>query len=148
MEGPRSGATPGYPTCVNPPLLTGFFVKAFTLNCHIKETILCTIDPYYGTLTKFLNKNALNLLRCCNPHYAPGGPVPGPGSGVRIRSFRKLRVPYFGVLVIRIPLFRVLYLGPLFSETSNWSCCLRRRYELQAHTVHLRVPAVFVTPAF
>ena len=36
-------------------------------------------------------------------------------------SFRKLGggggVPYFGVLIIRILLFRVLYWGPLFSET-------------------------------
>ena len=32
-------------------------------------------------------------------------------------SFRKLGAPYFGVLIIRILLFRVLYLGPLFSET-------------------------------
>ena len=32
-------------------------------------------------------------------------------------SFRKLGVPYFGVLIIRILLFRVLYQGPLFSET-------------------------------
>ena len=32
------------------------------------------------------------------------------------RSFRKLGVPYFGVLITRILLFRVLDLGPLFSE--------------------------------
>ena len=32
-------------------------------------------------------------------------------------SFRKLRVPEFGVLQIRILLFRVLYKGPIFSET-------------------------------
>ena len=32
-------------------------------------------------------------------------------------SFRKLGVPYFGVLIIRILIFRVLYEGPLFSET-------------------------------
>ena len=32
-------------------------------------------------------------------------------------SFRKLGVPCFGVLIIRILLFRVLYSGPLFSET-------------------------------
>ena len=31
--------------------------------------------------------------------------------------FRKFGVPYFGVLIIRILLFRVLYQGPLFSET-------------------------------
>ena len=35
-------------------------------------------------------------------------------------SFRKLGVPYFGVLIIRILLFRVLYWGPLFSETPKW----------------------------
>ena len=35
--------------------------------------------------------------------------------------FRKLGVPYFGVLRIRILLFRVPYLGPLFSETPIWS---------------------------
>ena len=32
-------------------------------------------------------------------------------------SFRKLEVPYFRVLIIRILLFRVLSQGPLFSET-------------------------------
>ena len=32
-------------------------------------------------------------------------------------SFRKLGVPYFGVLIIKILLFRVLYLGPLFSNS-------------------------------
>ena len=32
-------------------------------------------------------------------------------------SFRKLGVPYVGVLIIRILLFRVLYSSPLFSET-------------------------------
>ena len=31
-------------------------------------------------------------------------------------SFPKLGVPYFGVLIIRL-LLRVLYSGPLFSET-------------------------------
>ena len=31
--------------------------------------------------------------------------------------FRKLEVPYFGILIVRILLFRVLYEGPLFSET-------------------------------
>ena len=34
-----------------------------------------------------------------------------------IREFPTIGVPYFGVLIIRILLFRVLYLGPLFSET-------------------------------
>ena len=32
-------------------------------------------------------------------------------------GFRKLGVPYFGVLIMRILLFRVLYWFPLFSET-------------------------------
>ena len=32
-------------------------------------------------------------------------------------DFPKIRAPYFGVLIIRILLFRVLYWGPLFSET-------------------------------
>ena len=32
-------------------------------------------------------------------------------------SLRKLGVPYLGVPTIRILLFRVLYKGPLFSET-------------------------------
>ena len=34
-------------------------------------------------------------------------------------SFRKLGVPYSGVLIIRILLFKVLYWGPLFSENSQ-----------------------------
>ena len=32
-------------------------------------------------------------------------------------SFRKFGVPYFGVLIIRILGFRVLYEGPVLSET-------------------------------
>ena len=36
-------------------------------------------------------------------------------------SFRKLGVPYLGVLIVRILLFRVLYLGPLFSEIPIYS---------------------------
>ena len=31
-------------------------------------------------------------------------------------------VPSFEVLMIRILLFRVLYWGPLFSETPIWAC--------------------------
>ena len=34
-----------------------------------------------------------------------------------IWEFPKIREPYFGVLIIRILLFEVLYQGPLFSET-------------------------------
>ena len=37
--------------------------------------------------------------------------------GVVFGSFRNLGVPYFGVLIIKILQFRVLYSGPLFSET-------------------------------
>ena len=40
--------------------------------------------------------------------YFPKGPC---------GSFRTQGVPYFGVLIVRILLFRVLYQGPLFSET-------------------------------
>ena len=37
---------------------------------------------------------------------------------VNVRSgFPKIRVPDFGVLIIRILLFSVLYWGPLLSET-------------------------------
>ena len=40
-------------------------------------------------------------------------------------GFPKIRVPYLGVLIIRILLFMVLYWGPLFSETtmllSEWA---------------------------
>ena len=32
-------------------------------------------------------------------------------------SFRKLGVPYFGVLIVRMALFRVLFLGSTISET-------------------------------
>ena len=34
-------------------------------------------------------------------------------------EFPKIGVPYFGDLIIRILLFRVLYWGPLFLETPN-----------------------------
>ena len=34
-------------------------------------------------------------------------------------EFPKTGVPYYGDLIIRILLFRVLYWGPLFSETPN-----------------------------
>ena len=40
-----------------------------------------------------------------------------PALRTSIWEFPKTRVPYFGVLIIRIPLFRVLKKGPLFSET-------------------------------
>ena len=40
--------------------------------------------------------------------------------GLGFREFPKIGVPYLGVLTIRILLFRVLYWGPLFSETPIW----------------------------
>ena len=42
------------------------------------------------------------------------------GYSREVGSFRKLGVPYLGVLIIRILLFRVLYRGPIFSETLKW----------------------------
>ena len=42
-------------------------------------------------------------------------------SEIRIWDLPKFRVPYFGVLFIRILLFRVPYYGPLFSETPIWN---------------------------
>ena len=36
---------------------------------------------------------------------------------VAIWGFPKIRGTLFGVLIIRILLFKLLYLGPLFSET-------------------------------
>ena len=46
--------------------------------------------------------------------YTPVSPAAGLEQGW---DFPKIRVPYLGVLIIRILLFRVLYWGPLFSET-------------------------------
>ena len=38
--------------------------------------------------------------------------------GLRFGSFRNLGVPYFGVLILRILLFRVLFLGsPIFGNS-------------------------------
>ena len=41
------------------------------------------------------------------------------GPVFKVGTFGKLGYLNFGVLIIRILLFRVLYLGPLFSETSK-----------------------------
>ena len=53
---------------------------------------------------------------------------PGAGTFTRLPpggdmwDFPKNRgVPYFGVLIIGILLFRVLYWGPLFSQTPMWA---------------------------
>ena len=52
-------------------------------------------------------------------HFAEGSdPVE---RDLKFGSLRKFGVPYFGVLKARILLFRVLYWGPLFSETPIWS---------------------------
>ena len=40
-------------------------------------------------------------------------------------EFPKIRVPYLGVLKIRILVFRVLYKGPLFSETPKSNGCVK-----------------------
>ena len=51
---------------------------------------------------------------------APWGKAPGPEKPEAPNlngTFRKEGVPYFGVLIMRILLVRVLYSGPLFSET-------------------------------
>ena len=44
-------------------------------------------------------------------------------------SFRKFGVPYLRGLIIRILLFRVLYYGPLFSETLKWHTLFRVPYD-------------------
>ena len=41
-------------------------------------------------------------------------------------SFRKSGVAYLGVLIKRSQLFRVLYQGPLFSETPRWAVRIGR----------------------
>ena len=43
----------------------------------------------------------------------------GPAANAKSQKweFPRIGVPYFGVLIIRILQFRVLYSGPLFSET-------------------------------
>ena len=62
--------------------------------------------PFVGFMARFL----LGLP-------ASGRTLSGPGVAVRIWDFPTIRVPYFGVLNIRILLFRVRKKGPLFSET-------------------------------
>ena len=79
------------------------------------------------------------------------------GSEAVTWEFPKIGVPYFGVLIIRILLFRVLYLGPLFSETPTfpetvqshcvrlWSLVLRPVKSLnttRVYTPHMQIPEV------
>ena len=47
-----------------------------------------------------------------------GGIIPLPLVVNSCGNFRKLGVPYFGVLIIRILLFKARKMGPRFSETS------------------------------
>ena len=62
---------------------------------------------------------------------------------VLIWEFSKLGLPYFGVLIIRILLTRVLYSGPLFSETpisfyarSSRGFQFQKVFRIQAFWVH------------
>ena len=52
-------------------------------------------------------------------------------------TFRTLGVPYFGVLIIRILLSRVLYQGPLFSETPM--CYVQKDCGLQPSALHKEI---------
>ena len=63
--------------------------------------------------------NKLGTHEFCNPKLLKPEALNG--------SFRNLGVPYLGVRIIRILLFRALYQGPLFSEnpkpqTLNHTC--------------------------
>ena len=40
-------------------------VQGFNVSYHNEETILFTIDPYYGNLTSIPNKNPVLGSRCC-----------------------------------------------------------------------------------
>ena len=68
------------------------------------------LDPSAFGRSSFQN-HAKCLQKCAVRIFSKKPEISGNG------SFRKLGVPYFGVLVIRILLFRVLHEGPLFSET-------------------------------
>ena len=46
---------------------------------------------------------------------------------VAIWGFPKIRGTLFGVLIIRILLFKLLYLGPLFSENPHFAVVLETR---------------------
>ena len=48
-------------------------------------------------------------------------------------SFRKLGVPHLGALIIKILLFRVLYWGPVFSETPIWALIIA--YTILVHSI-------------
>ena len=60
-------------------------------------------------------------------------------------SFRKLGVPYLGVLIIRILLFRVLYESPLFSETPKLTKLFHPRTFVQSRCLVLLTKWLHVT---
>ena len=83
--------------------------------------------------------------------YRARGPF-GPKTSVRIAlnlygSFRKLGGTLFGVLIIRILLLRVLYWGPLFSETPilHKSIAKNERRYLQSSNPKLQTPNANLT---
>ena len=73
--------------------------------CHIllPVSMICTASPGVSACSRNSGRHTPR------PDFSQ--------SSAPIGSFRKLGVPYFGVLRIRILLFKVLFSGPLFSET-------------------------------
>ena len=55
-------------------------------------------------------------------------------------TFRKLGVPYFGVLIVRILLFRVLYQGPLSSEALICRTVETRSADVKGLEFQVRTP--------
>ena len=90
---------------------------------ELTQNIVNTCNDSIG-FTKPLSKPLyqIGIFKFARYEIWKGRPTPA-GSGVEARnqdiygSFRKFRVRYFGIRIIRILLFRVLYPGPLFSET-------------------------------
>ena len=60
-------------------------------------------------------------------------------------SFRKLGVPYFGVLILRILLLRVLYPGPR-PETPMWSLSLIQTLNWYMSSRHAQHDKLIVFP--
>ena len=58
----------------------------------------------------------------------------------------KIGVPYFGVLIIRILLSRVLHWGPLFSETPKWLGLRYLRCSMLVHRYPF-LPCIYVVGA-
>ena len=87
------------------------------------------LEPHL-TIKQFLYFNITNTRYPEPPQKQPKTsfkPLRNPREHSKIRwpkaygSFRKLGIPYLGVLIIGILLFRVPYWGPLFSEAPIWS---------------------------